>query len=148
MESLKRDPLLRTLFIILVAVLAFGLLYPLLFGSTGYMGYGSNMGMGQHYGMNGAAPYNSGLGLGFSLTGLLGLIIKVLFVLLIVGLVVGIIKAIKDEVSTEKSIGTAKGFVCATPDQAKASEAKEICAGCGKELQNDWKVCPYCAKEK
>jgi|GEM_PF-4285789 len=88
MEDLRRDPLLRTLAIVLVAVLAFVLFYSLLSGQTGAVGYGSHTGAG-HYGMNGqmAFGYGYGSGSGFSLTGLLLLVIKILFVFLIIGLV-------------------------------------------------------------
>lgn len=146
MEEFKRDPLFRMIGILLLAVLAFGLVYSLLFGSMSTVGYGNHYG-GGHFGMSGQATFGYGPSFGLSITSLLMFIIKILFILLIIGLVVGIAKAIRQEVLPNININPVQGLICASPQQAQI-EVKQLCAGCGRELHSDWKVCPYCAKEK
>ncbi len=89
------------------------------------------------------------MGYGYAGAGLLGstsfillLLIKLLFVLLVIGLVVGIVLIIKNYLFTKDDVEKIKGaFV-------KAEVIKESCNACGKELEEHWKNCPYCGKEK
>lgn len=91
------------------------------------------------------------MGYGYSGAGLLGttsfillLLIKLLFVLLVVGLVVGIVLIIKNYLFTKEDAEKIKGtFV-----RSKAQTIKETCSACGKELEEQWKNCPYCGKGK
>ncbi len=87
-----------------------------------------------------------GTGLGFAgtISALLLVLIKVLFVLFIVGLVVGIAIAVKNYVFTAEDIQKIKG----TFTGKKTVVIKETCSVCSKELNDDWKVCPHCGKEK
>jgi hypothetical protein len=87
-----------------------------------------------------------GTGLGFAgtISALLLVLIKVLFVLFIVGLIVGIAIAVKNYVFTTEDIEKIKG----TFTGKKTVVIKETCSVCGKELNGDWKVCPHCGEEK
>lgn len=85
--------------------------------------------------------------IGYGITGfvptILLLLIKVLFVIFVIGLVVGIAKAVKDNLFTSEEIQQLKGTFTNTFQSSKVT-----CSGCGKELHAEWKVCPYCGKEK
>ncbi len=87
-----------------------------------------------------------GTGLGFAATisTLLVILIKVLFVLFIVGLIVGIAIAIKNYIFTPEDVAKIKG----TFTGKKTVVIKETCSICSKELENEWKVCPHCGKQK
>ncbi|HEY9059564.1 MAG TPA: hypothetical protein VIO64_03530 [Pseudobacteroides sp.] len=85
-----------------------------------------------------------GSGVGFGSMGivssLLLLLIKVLFVLFIVGLVIGIVVAVKRYVFTEDDIRKIKGAFSGK----KAVIVNKTCVVCSKELNDEWKVCPFC----
>lgn len=87
-----------------------------------------------------------GTGLGFTGTISVALLflIKVLFVLFIIGLVVGIGIAIKNYIFTKEDVDKIKS----TFTGKKTVVIKETCSICGKELNDDWKLCPHCGKEK
>lgn len=87
-----------------------------------------------------------GTGIGFAGTFSLILLflIKVLFVLFIIGLVVGIAIAIKNFIFTTEDVEKIKS----TFTGKKTVIIKEVCSKCGKELNDDWKLCPHCGKEK
>ena len=84
----KNDPILRTILVVFIGVLAFGLLFNL------FTGGGTTMG-GEHMGNMGTAG-----GYGYSFGGLIGglllLLVKLLMVVLVVAVVVGIIVWIKN----------------------------------------------------
>ena len=75
---------------------------------------------------------------------LLLLIIKVLFVVFVIGLAAGIIVWIKNNLFTEEDVKTIKCAFTTT----KVVEIKELCAACTKELNSGWKVCPHCGTDK
>lgn len=83
------------------------------------------------------------MGTGFELTivTLLGFLIKFLFVVFIVGLVGGILVAVKNYIFTAEDI---EGFKN-TFKFNKAAEKKQTCSVCGKEVNPEWKACPYCS---
>lgn len=87
-----------------------------------------------------------GTGLGFAgtISVLLLLLIKILFIVFIIGLVAGIVVAIKNHILTKEDVEKFKS----TFTGKKTVILKETCSICGKELENDWKVCPHCGKEK
>lgn len=80
----------------------------------------------------------------YTISILLLLLIKVLFVLFIAGLVVGIIIAVKRHVFTEDDIQKIKR----TFTGKQTEVIKEKCAVCEKEQDAEWKVCPFCGTEK
>ena len=86
----------------------------------------------------------TGLGFAGTISALLLVLIKVLFVLFIVGLVIGIAIAIKNYIFTKEDIEKIKG----TFTGKKTVIIKETCSICGKELNDEWKLCPHCGKEK
>ncbi len=112
---------------------------------TLFTGTGLGMGntMGQSYGGS-----HMGTGLGYGATGsiyvLLVFLIKVLFVLFIIGLVIGIAVAASRYLFTEKDIINIKS----TFRGNRTVVIKETCVVCGKEQNDDWKVCPFCGQEK
>jgi len=88
--------------------------------------------------------YMSTLGFVGTISALLLFLIKVLFVLFIVGLVVGISIAIKNYIFTAEDVAKIKSTFIGK----KTVVIKETCSICGKELNDDWKLCPHCGKEK
>jgi hypothetical protein len=85
---------------------------------------------------NGALSGGTGI-----ITVVLALFIKVLVVVFILSLLVGLFILAKNYLFNAQDIAALKSsFVPAT-------KAKRTCSACGKALEEDWKVCPYCAEE-
>ncbi len=139
MAALKDKPILKILVVLLVSILGLALIRELFFGT----GYGSGIILrGNHEG--GYIYMGTGLGFAGTISALLLVLIKVLFVLFIVGMIVGIAIAVKKYVFTAEDVEKIKS----TFKGKKTVVIKETCSGCGKELNDDWKVCPHCGKEK
>lgn len=135
--------ILKLLGSILLVIVFLWLIYTLLFSS----GVGTNMGFrggfeGGHFHMGAGLGY--GTGTVGTISVLLLLLIKLLFVLFIIGLVIGIAIAVKNYVFTENDIQQIKS----TFTGKKTVVIKETCTICGKELNDEWKVCPHCGKQK
>ena len=141
MSTLKSYPILKLLLGLLVGIIGLWLIYVLLFGAS----YGINIGFRDNYG-GGHMYMGTAAGMGFagSLSLILLFLIKVLFVLFIIGLVVGIAIAIKNYIFTTEDVEKIKS----TFTGKKTVIIKEVCSICGKELNDDWKLCPHCGKEK
>lgn len=141
MSTIKSNPVLKLLLGLLLGILGLWLIYVLLFGA----GFGMNMGFGNNYG-GGHMYMGTAAGIGFASTLSLVLLflIKVLFVLFIIGLVIGIGIAIKNYIFTNEDVEKIKS----TFTGKKTVVIKEACSICGKELNDDWKLCPHCGKEK
>ena len=141
MEKTNGAAILKLLGSILLVIVGLWFIYALLYGS------GSGINIGFRSGYEGGNMY-IGTGAGYGTAGtisfLLLFLIKVLFVLFIVGLVIGIAIAVKRLVFTEDDIQKIKG----TFTGKKTVIIKEACAVCGKELNEEWKVCPFCGNEK
>lgn len=129
----------RLIALAIIGILALMIL-PGLFFRTG-MGYGYGAGFRNHM-IGGPMNMNMGYGFGFNgtLTVFMMFLIKVLFFLFMVGLVVGIGVFIKNHIFTEEDVRKIKGTFSVKPQVV----AKEKCSECGKELQSEWKLCPYC----
>jgi cytochrome b subunit of formate dehydrogenase len=82
-----------------------------------------------------------GTGFGFSIALLLTFLIKFLFVVFIVGLVGGLVVAAKNYIFTPEDIENFKSTFKGT----KTTVAKLTCSVCGKEVNPEWKACPYCS---
>lgn len=81
---------------------------------------------------------NGGTGI---ITVVLALFIKVLVVVFILSLLVGLFILVKNYLFNAQDIEALKrSFVPVT-------KAKRTCNTCGKTLDDEWKVCPYCAEE-
>jgi hypothetical protein len=134
----KTNSLLKFLGVLLLSILGLWLIVTFVFGS----GFGMGIGYTNH--QVGGHMY---MGYGYGFTGMIAVlllfIIKVLFVLFIVGLVVGIAIAIKKYIFTEEDVQKIKNTFVGS----KTSGIKETCIICGKEVDQGWKVCPYCGKE-
>lgn len=124
-DSIKKDPVLKVITVVVLLIVAFGLIYYLL---SGLFGFGSGFGM-----MNGYNSYNmmGNAGYGLGLSGLLAILLKLLLVASLIGLFVGLVMFIKQ--SYGKEIG---------------EKVKEECTSCGAELKKEWKCCPVCGTER
>ncbi len=121
--------------VIIALWLLLNILYPMGFGMTMNYTMPTNMGNGFNYsyGFN-----NYG---GFA-TLLLGSLIKVLIIALFVTLLFGIFMYVKNNVFSKEDIDLIKKAF--TDGQSKSDK---VCSECGKSLNTDWKVCPYCGNE-
>lgn len=73
---------------------------------------------------------------------LLALLIKVLLILFIIVLLVGLMMLVKNNLFTQEHISFIKGaFV------GKVEKTSKVCTECDSELNEHWKVCPYCGNE-
>lgn len=123
-------------FLKLAAVL-FGILLILWFAKELFVPYG--YGMNMRFGHGGGSMY-MGSGFGITIAMLLTYLIKFLFVVFIIGLVGGLVVLVKNNIFTEEDIESFKAPFKGTRTDA----AKVQCAECGKEVNGEWKVCPYC----
>ena len=73
-------------------------------------------------------------------TVLLSSLIKLHSVCFVVGLIVGLIFIVKDIIFTKEDIESIK--------HTFTGAKKKKCSICGKDLNDQWKVCPECGKEK
>ena len=129
--------LIKFLSSLVFGIIGLWLIYSIITGS----GIGS---IGYHGGGYGHMSYGA---TGASMIGttsfILLLLIKLLFVLFIIGLVVGIAFAIKNYIFTKEDVNKIKyAFV-----GSKTATIRQTCGACGKELDEQWKVCPYCGNE-
>lgn len=136
-----RNMLVKLIALSLLGIILLWLL-PGFFAGTG-MGFGFNY---RNSMMGGNVHMGTGFygGFGGGITVLLVFLIKVLFVLFVAGLVVGIAIWVKNTLLSEEDIRKMKSTF------ALKKEAPEThpCSICGKELQAEWKLCPYCGKDK
>ncbi len=101
-------------------------------------GFGMGINVTTNYG-GGSMSMGTGLGLGLSISLLLTYLIKFLFVVFIVGLIGGLVVIAKNYIFTPEDIEAFKA-----PFKGGKPVTKATCAECGKELNIDWKTCPYC----
>ena len=137
-ETIKNNVLLKTIVVMILGVLGFGLAFNIMFGrNAGMMGQGMNGGGG--YGMMPNYNYTMGVVGGFGLASMLTFLAKLLLVISVVGLATAVIfYIIKNPTSFDFSTvfnGTSK------------SAAKVICSQCGVDMKHDWKCCPNCGEE-
>ncbi|MCX7746550.1 MAG: hypothetical protein N2645_06635 [Clostridia bacterium] len=137
MSHSNGNSILKLLGTLLVGIFGLWLIFTLIFRS--------GLGMGRGYGgSHMVMGTEAGFGAAGTVSLLLLLAIKVLFLLFLVGLVVGIAVAVKKYVFTDEDIQKIKG----TLTGKKMVDIKETCTRCGKELNDAWKVCPFCGSEK
>lgn len=118
----------------LIALIVLWLIREFLFpGSGASLSFSSNFG-GEHMYAGSAYGYSEAFAV------LLSSLIKILSAFFIVGLVVGLIFIVKDIIFTREDIESIK--------DSFTGAKKEECGICGKSLNDQWKVCPYCGKEK
>lgn len=143
MSQSSGGKILKILGGILLIILGLWLVHALFFNSGnvlsigvrgGYNGNHLNMGIGMGYGAGTAGTISL----------ILIFLIKALFVLFIVGLVAGLAIAVNKYLFTEEDVQQIKS----TFTGKKTVVVKEVCSICGKELEDKWKVCPHCGKEK
>jgi hypothetical protein len=70
------------------------------------------------------------------------LFIKVMIFVFVISLLIGLFIVAKNYLFNAQDIAAfKKAFV-------PAAKPKKTCSVCGKVLEEDWKVCPYCAAEE
>lgn len=82
-----------------------------------------------------------GTGFGISISLLLTFLIKFLFVVFVIGLVGGLIVAAKNYIFTPEDIENFKSTFKGT----KTTANKQTCSVCGREVNPEWRACPYCS---
>ena len=126
-EALKNDPIIKTVSLIVVGVLAISIvamLFSNIFGG---------------YGMSSNYNYTMGTLNGFGLTSILIFLIKLLLGVSVVGFVVSIIYYIiqnPTKLSLEKIFSNTSTVV-----------PKIVCSKCGIDMKPEWKCCPNCGEE-
>lgn len=143
MSQSSGSKILKILGGILLIILGLWLIHALFFNS------GNGLNIGIRGGYNGSL-FNMGIGMGYGIgTGgtisiVLMFLMKVLFILFVVGLAAGITIAVKNYLFTAEDVQQIKS----TFTGKKTEVVKEVCSICSKELEDEWKICPYCGKDK
>lgn len=154
-ESIKKDPVLKGITVVALLIVGFSLIHFL---------FSSILGLGNGYGtMNGSSMMGSGYG--FSLVGLLTIILNILLVASVAGVIIGFVmyikqnfgKEIADKISSVK-VTSSPSISCpecnaTVPNDYKfcpqcGTSTKEQCTSCGGELKKEWKCCPVCGNER
>lgn len=130
---MKKNSFLNIILILLFGIVILWLAKELLF-PTNYLSIRING--GDHMYMNGSYGYGAGI-----FSALLVFLIKLLIVVFVIALIVGLIMAAKNYLFTPQDFAAFKGGFTQAP------KPKKICGSCGKTLENEWKVCPYCAAD-
>jgi len=138
MNNTNGNSILKLLGVILLAIVILWVVSTLIFGTGFGMNSGFNGGYGEHMNMN----YGAGYGTTGIISTILQLLIKVLFVFLVLGLIFGALVIVKKYVFNDEDIQKIKSTF------AGKTIIKESCLNCRKELNDDWKVCPFCGNEK
>ena len=97
------------------------------------------MNSGMSFG-NGYSGMNGGYGSTGTFSSLLSLLMNIFVIVFVIALVIALIVVIKNIIFTPKDIQVIKSAFVGTP--------KVKCSICSNELNEQWKVCPYCGKEK
>jgi hypothetical protein len=134
-NELKKDSTIKIIGLSVLALIVLWLIKTILFGA----GFGMGVNVRTNYG-GGSMYMGTSLGFGLSISLLLTYLIKFLFIVFIVGLIGGLVVAAKNYIFTPEDIEVFKA-----PFKAgKSTITKTTCMECGKELNADWKACPYC----
>ena len=107
--------------------------------NTNRQGGGLYMNSGMDFG-HGNFSMNAGYGNTGAFSSLLSLLISIFVIVLVVTLVLAVIVVIKNIIFTPQDVQVMK--------KAFAGIPKAKCSICSNELNEQWKVCPYCGKEK
>lgn len=136
MSKANENTIFKLIVVSIIGVFALWFLYTLIAGT----GNGISVGFRGNYG-NGYMYMGSGL----SISSIMLLLVKFLFVLFVVGLVGGATVFIKNNLFTQEDIEKIKGtFASNTVQEVK--EEFVVCSTCGKEIDAEWKACPYCGE--
>ncbi|MDO9535227.1 MAG: zinc ribbon domain-containing protein [Bacillota bacterium] len=136
MSKTNESTIFKFIVVTIIGGFALWFLYTLIAGT----GNGINMGFRGNYG--GGYFY---MGSGLSISPILLLLVKFLFVLFIVGLAGGIFVFIKNYLFTKEDIEKIKSSFSSNTEQ-EANEESVTCSACGKEIDVEWKACPYCGE--
>ncbi len=136
---MKKDSTIKIIGVSALAIIALWLLRLILFptGNGISVSYRVPMHMGNGY------VYGNGLNsFGGSGALLLAFLIKVLLIVFVIALLLGFLMFIKNHVFTQEDILMIKNSFAGKPDRSS-----KVCLECGKNLNEDWKICPHCGKE-
>lgn len=138
MSTANENTIFKLVVVSIIGVFAMWFLYTLVAGTGNgiSMGYRGNYGGGYFY-----------MGSGLSISSILLLLVKFLFVLFIVGLAGGIFVFIKNNLFTKEDIDKIKSSFSSNAGQG-TNEEFVTCSACGKEIDVEWKACPYCGEVK
>lgn len=117
---------------LIVLLSAKAILFP-----TGY-GVSVRYNMPQNY----RTGFEHGYNVNYGLNSLSGLIFQILLVVLVLTLIVGVFMLVKRYLFSSEEITEMKESF-----SRKSTSAKIKCSECGKDLNSDWKVCPYCGED-
>jgi hypothetical protein len=138
-NNMKKDSALKIIglsALILVALwFVKALLFPMGYGMSMNYSMPRYMGNGYEHGFNLNYSYNNSPAL------ILGFLIKILFIVFVVALLAGLVMVIKNHVFTPEDINAIKSSFTGS-----VKKAAKPCSECGKELNVEWKACPYCGK--
>lgn len=133
---MKKDSAIKIVVLSVLALIVLFFVKTILFPTE----FGMGVNVRTNYG-GGSMYMGTGLGFGLSISLLLTYLIKFLFVVFIVGLVCGLVVVVKNYIFTPEDIEAFKA-----PFRVNKVPVNKItCSECGKELNADWKTCPYCS---
>lgn len=143
MNESNANGLLKVFGIIIGAILVIGLIFPMIGGimgiGGGYHMQGGNGGMmnGGHNAMGGYVP---GIGFGFGLADILGMLVKLLLTISIIGGVIGLVMYfVKNYANFFK-----EGISTLSTKQ----DSNTQCNNCQKTFDTNFKFCPNCGSPK
>lgn len=135
-----KNPIIKVVAYSLIGIVVLWILQAIVSGA-GY-GFGMNYGGNyiHHYG-RGTNMYGS-MYSGSSITYLLTTFIKILSALFVISLLAGLAVWAKNSLFSAEEKEAIKNTFAFKPVN------RVICTKCSRELNGDWKVCPYCGREK
>lgn len=142
-DTIKNDPILKTVSIVILSVLGFGFAFNIMFGAStgmdnqGVMGGNGNMSGNNSYSMAGNAGIFGGL------TGLFSILLGMLLFISVIGLFIGLIMYIRQKYSKEIT-----AWLSSTRHGREEASKTLVCESCGSRLKDEWKCCPNCGSEK
>lgn len=136
---MKKDSALKIILFSIAALVVLWLAKVILFPTRYGMGIyvNGNFG-GEHAYFRGGYTYGGG-----EFYFLLGFLVKALIVILVAALVIGILLYLKNNFFTQEDMAAIRSSF----NFRNKSSVKKACSDCGREVNDNWKVCPHCGKD-
>jgi hypothetical protein len=141
---MNKGSALKIIGVSLGGILLLWLIYTILIG-TGTGHYSTNVSryaIGHSY--EGGVYMGNGAYYGSSLAYLFIILIKILIGVFAIGFIIGLVIWVKNYLFTLEDKATIRETFVRKTTQFHS----DTCSICGKAQRSDWKVCPYCGKEK
>lgn len=157
LDSIKKDPVLKSITVVVLIVIMVGLI-SILFKDL--LGSNNSYGMSGAYrtGMTGYTQTNTGI------SGILMSLFQILLLVSVVGMVIGLIMYFKQNYSKEivnglsfLKLGATADSICPhcsfpVPEEGKfcpgcGTKLLIECPECGEDLKPEWKCCPSCGSD-